>query len=113
MRKKIAFAAVIFLIASFGVAILSASIIREDNSPDHAHQAEKSEVDLFSIAGIDPTKEKSKPVYLDRNSLNYITRWRYDKCLNDASDKPTEQGVHLAIYVCDERFLRQDSTAHP
>lgn len=72
--------------------------------------AEEKGVDLFELAGVNPNEVST---HLDRDDLDSIDRWRYDRCLSDAADKPTEQGVNVALYLCKEKFLRKNTESKP
>lgn len=66
-----------------------------------AEESSSPPVDLFEMAGI-----TSSP-YRDPQYLGFIDRYRLERCIDNAVDKPTSKGVEVALHWCQERFLRR------
>lgn len=106
---KIAAAINFLVIAIITLALISALVDKTPTKPQRGQHHKTTpggidwnEIDPEGLFDFSSLEEK----YFDRKDLDTITRWRYDNCVNSASDKPTEQGVRAALHVCTEKFLR-------
>ena len=52
-----------------------------------------------------PSPIPEKDSYKSRSDLGAIARWRYDRCMDDATSKPTQDGMRSASIQCREQFI--------